>query len=299
MKKTAALLVIISVALFATLTACASGTNTVHNNNPDTQNVAEISNDICTAIDDGISAFFDSYGYDDVIITVLDSNGGLYVGLSCQGMVLQVTFADYANALVKEAQMLAQDYDVDIYQISVAFTRGEDEITSWRTQDCSTGTLLDSYGGSKVLLSGQTIEDLVERYGAANLFYELLPTEPPSVAPSEISIDSLCSSIESKLSGYSGQTVTYDDTAITATIWQDGLANAVSITREVDNSALKETWASVIDTHIALSDEIREQIDSAGWEDVSFVLNIVSDLDSDEVLLSINDATVVYDVLAE
>ncbi len=112
-------------------------------------------------------------GYDDVSVYVSDNDGALKIFMQANGMVMQVTFPDYANALVVQSQELAAEYGLSVSEVSITFTAGEDNLVNWCTSDCISGTLLDSYNGKKLFLINQTISDLVDRYGAMNWFYPL------------------------------------------------------------------------------------------------------------------------------
>ena len=87
-------------------------------------------------------------------------------------MVLRVPFPDYVNALSVQSTELAAEYGEDIYKISVQFTGGHGKSITWDSSDGVSGDLTDTYE-DVLSLSGQTVDDLVERYGCMNWFYDL------------------------------------------------------------------------------------------------------------------------------
>lgn len=113
-------------------------------------------------------------GHSGISISVLDTNDGeINTSLNAEGMVLQVAFPDFANAMVVQSQELTEKHGLLLSQVSITFTDGEDNLMNWRTSDFISGYLLDSYNGNDLLISDQTIENLVDRYGAMDWFYPL------------------------------------------------------------------------------------------------------------------------------
>lgn len=135
----------------------------------------EIPQEVLSDIEGRLTDFLSEYG--DVSIFAFDDGGALRTSFHADGMVLQVTFPDYANAMVVQSQELAAEHDLSISEVSVTFTAGEDNTMSWRTNDCSSGTLIDAYNGNELLLKSQSIADLVDRYGAMDWFYPLTSEE--------------------------------------------------------------------------------------------------------------------------
>ena len=131
----------------------------------------EIPEETLNAIRRELRGYF--YGFDGNSITsVSDCDGALDIGLYYVGMVTRVPFPDYVNALSVQSTELAAEYGEDIYKISVQFTGGQGKSITWDSYDGVSGDLTDTYDGA-LSLSGQTIEDLVERYGCMDWFYNL------------------------------------------------------------------------------------------------------------------------------
>lgn len=164
-------LVGLSVAVCCTVAGCSSGGSETGVAPPADQSAPvepahEIPEETLNAIRRELRGYF--YGFDDnSIISVSDCNGALDIGLYYAGMVLRVPFPDYVNALSIRSTELAAEYGEDIYKISVQFTGGHGKSITWDSSDGVSGDLTDTYE-DVLSLSGQTVEDLVERYGCMN-----------------------------------------------------------------------------------------------------------------------------------
>lgn len=169
-------LVGLSVAVCCTVAGCSSGGSETGVAPPADQSAPvepahEIPEETLNAIRRELRGYF--YGFDDnSIISVSDCNGALDIGLYYAGMVLRVPFPDYVNALSIRSTELAAEYGEDIYKISVQFTGGHGKSITWDSSDGVSGDLTDTYE-DVLSLSGQTVEDLVERYGCMNWFFDL------------------------------------------------------------------------------------------------------------------------------
>ena len=164
------------VAVCYTATGCIGGSSDTSVTPPAEQSTLvesahEIPEETLNAIRRELRGYF--YNFDDnSIISVSDCNGALDSGLYYAGMVLRVPFPDYVNALSVQSTELAAEYGEDIYKISVQFTGGYGKSITWDSSDGVSGNLTDTYEDT-LSLSGQTVEDLVERYGCMNWFYDL------------------------------------------------------------------------------------------------------------------------------
>ena len=157
----------------------------------------EIPEETLNAIRRELRGYF--YGFDGNSITsVSDCNGALDIGLCYIGMVTRVPFPDYVNALSVQSTEFAAEYGEDIYKISVQFTGGQGKSITWESSDGVSGDLTDTYDGT-LHLPGQTIEDLVERYGCMDWFYNL----SGDAAQSDTKRDSL-SAFGDKLDAFQG-----------------------------------------------------------------------------------------------
>ena len=145
-------LVGLSVAVCCTVAGCSSGGSETGVAPPADQSAPvepahEIPEETLNAIRRELRGYF--YGFDDnSIISVSDCNGALDIGLY---------YAEYGE---------------DIYKISVQFTGGHGKSITWDSSDGVSGDLTDTYE-DVLSLSGQTVEDLVERYGCMNWFFDL------------------------------------------------------------------------------------------------------------------------------
>lgn len=127
-----------------------------------------ISFEVTSAITTELEEVFAGYSYSR--ISVFGNVGALDISLHCEGMVSQAMFSDYAMALASESLRLADENDLSIHAVKLIFSRGEDEFTTWTSDDCIVGTLADNYGDDWIVKSNQSIDDLVDRYGTMNWF---------------------------------------------------------------------------------------------------------------------------------
>lgn len=170
MKRTLALCFVFALLL------CGCSSAPPQNTEPIVEANKGIPYETLKAIEDELRTFY-SERDNDASIYVSDDDGALDISLNAEGMVAQIVFSDYANALVIQSQELSAKYDLSVSLVSVTFTAGKDSLMNWRTSDCISGTLVDTYDGADLLLHNQTIEDLVDRYGAMNWFYPLSSDE--------------------------------------------------------------------------------------------------------------------------
>lgn len=171
-------LIVTSIILGLALVACSSSSK------PETP--AEIPYETCQAIEGEISDYFSGY---DVKVYVFGSKGVLDVSMYNEGQVSKAPFADFANALIIKTQELANSYELSIGSVELTFSAGEDDFLKWTTYDCKSGQLGDTYNGKFLLKNDQTIQDLVDRYGAMNWFYELAPEPTPDADTSPSTIE--------------------------------------------------------------------------------------------------------------
>lgn len=149
----------------------------------------EIPYEKCSQFTQELEAYFSAYG-NSLKIGVMGAEDGVDVFLHFPGMPLRVQFPDFANALVVQSEEIAQRLDVPVRSIETAFTTGSEneKIIRWETKDGVTGTLADNYEGN-VVLTGQTIGDLVARYGCTNEFYDLTSGSNSSEGGETVSYD--------------------------------------------------------------------------------------------------------------
>lgn len=170
MKRSTSFL--LSLCILFSLSACGGSSG-----NPPSEQTTPIESsysvpeETCSAIRRELREYF--YGFDgNSTVSVSDCDGALDIALYYVGMALRVPFPDYANALSIRSTELAAEYGEDIYKIRVQFTGGQGKSITWDSYDGISGDLTDTYEDA-LSLSGQTIEDLVERYGCMDWFYNL------------------------------------------------------------------------------------------------------------------------------
>lgn len=113
------------------------------------------------------------------------------------------------------------------------------------------------------------------------------------------SIEEIASIIEMILKeNYSGCVVTCDDTGITANIWSDGVAEAVTATQLAGGDFTDENWMLAKNATVVMAQSLRELMDDAGLSDSALIVNVLNDLNQEKALLSILNTTIIYDVLA-
>ena len=160
MKKCISVLLL--VLMLASCSAAPSNTAVSDDDTPD------IPSDICEELRSDLKGAVS--GYDDTAVAVLGTDGKITADLVLDGMVLRVNFADYADAFSRRVLELVEEYDLPLSKITVIFKSGEDNIMVWSSNDGVSGLLTDSYNGANVMLTGCTIQDIVDRYGAMGWF---------------------------------------------------------------------------------------------------------------------------------
>ncbi len=170
MKKTATRLLVLLVilALMTTLAGCSQESEPT----PTPRPTATIPYETLTEIDDAITKKLG--GRDDISVYVSEDYNDhtkLEISISAEGMQSKAMFSDYVHGAVEMAKEIKETFSLDTGSFSVLFTRGEDELLSWRSNDGVKGTFMDSYGGNKILKTDTDIEYLVAEYGAMGWFY--------------------------------------------------------------------------------------------------------------------------------
>lgn len=127
-------------------------------------------------------------------------------------------------------------------------------------------------------------------------------TDAPEASDAQsaaISLDDLCATIKSILDdgGYSGVDVTHEGETITVNVWLDGLCMELTLAQESGNDSYQETWDTIKDNFVDLSESIGNLVDTIGHTDVYVTVNILNDLNRDNVLLSVFEGIVIFDVM--
>lgn len=166
--KRSLLLLVLTALMVVSFSGCGStdsGTESVH----------EVPQETCLSIRQELYEYF--HGFDDNSeVSVFGYNGALVIDLTYEGMVLRVPFPDYVNALIVQSKELAAKYGEDIYEIGVRFTGGQEKSLIWVSYDGVSGNLTDTYEDT-IFLPDQTVQDLVDRYGCMDWFYQLSEPE--------------------------------------------------------------------------------------------------------------------------
>lgn len=127
-------------------------------------------------------------------------------------------------------------------------------------------------------------------------------TDAPEASDAQsdtLSLDALCATIESILDGdgYSGVDVTHEEAAITVNVWLDGLCMELTLAQQSGNDSYQETWDTVKANFVSLSESISELVETVGYTDVYVTINILNDLNHGNVLLSVFEGIVIFDVM--
>ncbi|MBD5151194.1 MAG: hypothetical protein HDT16_01565 [Oscillibacter sp.] len=117
----------------------------------------------------------------------------------------------------------------------------------------------------------------------------------------EASLDDLCDIIELVSEGNYEDFDVFNDgeNTITMNIRQDGLAAELALAMDANDESVKQLWETLKESMIDVCNSTCDLIDTAGREDVSFLLNILNDTNHENVLLSITEGVVIYDVMEE
>ena len=75
-----------------------------------------------------------------------------------------------------------------------------------------------------------------------------------------------------------------------------GVGDLASKADSGDEEAVAE-WQALADSVTSVCSTIRSDLDDAGLNDMSIAFTVTNDLDSDYVLLTVQDGSVVFDVL--
>lgn len=321
MKKLVKLfaLVCLLVAVCCTVAGCSSGGSETGVAPPADQSAPvepahEIPEETLNAIRRELRGYF--YGFDgNSTISVSDCDGALDIGLYYVGMVTRVPFPDYVNALSVQSTELAAEYDEDIYKISVQFTGGQGKSITGDSYDGISWELTDTYDDA-INLSGQTIEDLVERYGCMDWFYNLSgdteqsnvsnggtngnDEEPLPVGPVGGDGSFTLDSTVYVLSGTIDGEITYDPEAncIISIISADGFIQAFLEEYVGDSVSSVEHWETAKATYQSLDNATRKLIDTSCDSEVDTMFTVVDSQRENGYILMIQNGEITYDLIA-
>lgn len=298
---------------FGLLAGCGNGSEqsssspTVEQTAP-TESSYEVPEETCSAIRRELHEYF--YGYDgNSTVSVSDYNGALDISLYYDGMVLRVPFPDYANALSIQSKELAAEYGEEIYKITVQFTGGQGKSIAWESYDGISGDLTDTYEET-ISLSDQTIDDLVERYGCMDWFYQLSESATQSDAPDsdedappigpvggdgistlDVTIGLLSSTIDGS--------VVYDPDAncIIEIISADGFVQSFLKSYAEDSASSAERWDTTKSNFCSLDKSTRKLINQSCNSEVDTMFAVADNEWEHEYVLIIQNGEVAYNLI--
>lgn len=141
------------------------------------------------------------------------------------------------------------------------------------------------------------------------------PTEEPTSAPTMeaeslpesdtngdeplMSMDMTAAVIEALVSqNFENYKIDYDDSGITLSLWQDGLA-AGSVLAAAGNQESVDSWNNIKESLITFCDSVSESMEAAGHGDATIMINVLNDQNTDNILLSALNGVIIYDVVNE
>lgn len=108
-------------------------------------------------------------------------------------------------------------------------------------------------------------------------------------------IDNAATMIESILKEhYDNYTISHEDNIITISIWQDGIAMGALLASQ-GNEQCKSAWDEMVENIKDLCTSVCEFVDTLGLDDVYVVVNILNDGNTENVLLTVMEGSVIYD----
>ena len=278
-----------------------------------TESVYEVPQETCMSIQHELYEYF--HGFDEnSVVSVSDCAGALDIFLCYEGMVLRVPFPDYANALSVQSKELAAEYGEEIYRITVQFTGGQGKSITWETYDGISGNLVDTYEDA-IDLSNQTIQDLVDRYGCMDWFYQL---SEPEISTPDVSDDvpdnekdtlpigpvggngftSLDSTIY-LLSSMSDGSVVYDPEAncIIEILPVDGFIQAFLTAYSNDSESSVERWETTKSNYCSLDNSTRDLINQMCDVEVDTMFALVDNEQEYGYVMLIQNGEVTYSLI--
>lgn len=93
-------------------------------------------------------------------------------------------------------------------------------------------------------------------------------------------------------------TLEYDDTGITLSLWEDGLAVGAALAAS-GNADAKTAWDDMVDNIIYMSNSITDALETMGIENTVITINILNEENTDNTLLCVMNGVVIYDATKE
>lgn len=116
----------------------------------------------------------------------------------------------------------------------------------------------------------------------------------------KVNIDTVISLIESQVpQDFDYREVEGDETGITINVGTNGVALEATLAKTQGKGEDYEPWAEMRDAMVGMCNAASKLMETFGYPDILVMVNVVNDQNTDNVLLSILNGIVVYDVLAE
>ena len=130
-------------------------------------------------------------------------------------------------------------------------------------------------------------------------------TTPPvekasTVESATASLDDIIAALQSSMEANFGEnfSLAQDGESLCVDVWSDGLgANANAIVAA--GAGVPEQWMTIVNSFQSMAASIQTALDANGYQNISVVFNVLSELDKSVVLLSIVRDTVIYDFLQD
>ena len=118
-----------------------------------------------------------------------------------------------------------------------------------------------------------------------------------SAEPANVSVDSAIVLIENTLDdNFENFEVYYENGIIFVNVWQDGIAGAAMVASSGDQEFLA-SWDDLISSQIRLSNSLDDLVEALGLTDVSVAINVLNDMNTENVLLTVMNGIVFYDAV--
>lgn len=113
----------------------------------------------------------------------------------------------------------------------------------------------------------------------------------------DLSLDLLAATLSLTLQeNFPNSDVTYDNSSITMNVWDDNIA-AGALLAQQGNEELQQSWNEMRGNLRQMCESTKDTISDAGYPDVTVTLNLLNDMNQDNILLTIVDGVVTYDVV--
>lgn len=119
------------------------------------------------------------------------------------------------------------------------------------------------------------------------------PNKYPSAL--DTTMDALCTALSDSF-GEGRYALEYDDNSATINVWGDNAAAGAASASEGGEDA-KVTWDLMVESQKLLCSTICEQVKALGKDEYYVTLNVLNDLDTSKILLSVLNGLVIYDAV--